>query len=137
MDLKHISEYGIAIVIAVIILREVFGFILKQRDSEKKAKEDSVYTQQHYMLSSIEHHIMEMSNRLKSISEVLDKAYSTIDSVYQMHNVRDNEGVPVWYKGVDKAMINELTKELKSLSDQVTDVKNRVNGLKDTIKDMK
>lgn len=84
MDRFSATDAGIIVIGVILILREVFGFIAKRKNGARhRVCDDCV-------------------EGIKAIAK-------QTDDLYRWHDVRDNEGVPIWYvrKSLEKA-INKL-----------------------------
>ena len=113
-------ELGVAAIIVIMILREVMPFLTK---SNRDGNGGSVL---------LADHIEDMRTDIKSLSSLWTKDMKqTIiriddmtENLHTMHNVKDGDGVPVWYvkKSHEKALgnldkgINALTVEIREMN---------------------
>jgi len=76
------TDAGIIFIGIILVLREVFAFVIKKRNGKH------------------EYECIECIKKIKSISK-------QTDDLHRWHDVRDDEGIPVWHirKSLEKAII--------------------------------
>lgn len=115
-----IIQIGVGGIFAILVLREVFAFLPKFRGGDQKG--------------SIE-------RRIGGVHERMWK----IDKLYDWHNARDEEGVPVWYvrKSLEQAIknlsssIDVLQESIREQNLFITKMIERFDSLHEDIRDLR
>jgi len=83
MDKLSTTDAGVIFIGVILILREVFAFVVKRKNGTNKTTQDDC---------------------LLCIKKIAQQT----DDLYRWHDVRDDEGIPIWYvrKSLEKAIDN-------------------------------
>lgn len=99
-----VMELGVAAIVALLILREVFGFLRNRRDDVPTNGIERQYAQISNTMASVANTLNSISNVVANQCVKIDKLYDRVDMVHDvttktwdMHNVFDESGAPKWY----------------------------------------
>lgn len=103
-----LTEYGVAGILVIIILREVFNFLKSQK---VKKIENGDYSNK------------KIFDFLVQLNGKINDANREIHDLYQWHDVKDGDGVPIWY------IRRSLEEAIKALADNVGEQTKVFQGL--------
>jgi len=121
--LQYTKMFGVPGVIVLIAVREIMNTIRKKNctDVVLEAVKDSLETgtkEIQYAIEKVVREAMEeIKCRVNTTSETIYALRSKIDDLYKWHDVRDENGAPVWYSGkrglieANKSVVDTLIKQ--------------------------
>ena len=88
--MPEITELGIGAIFSLMILKEVFGYLKSRKDDSPVLKLPET------VQNSLAALVIQM-DQMHEMKDDIKKSISQTDELYKMHNVKDLNGVPVWY----------------------------------------
>lgn len=118
----------LALAMVWIVYRERIVFSKKSETKEEKssAEKELKRIYQENLIAKID----EMVEKYSNIDEVLENIEKKTEELWNLHNVKDHDGVPVWYvrKSLEES-INNLADSIDDLKEQTLDSLNHLDGL--------
>jgi prefoldin subunit 5 len=129
---NQILQVGAGGLLALLILREVFGFL------RKKSQRDEI-------TEVIEEQIDQLREPHKEAYKKIEVAMDQINDLWRWHNVSDAEGVKIWYvrRSLEDAIgklavsIDKMTDLMGRLWTEVHDVKREISAVSKRMNDVK
>lgn len=100
----------------ILLLREALGFVRLYFDSQRLKKGAGVATDLGEIAKTLDVRTQQMAARSDKYEQILPKILDEIQSLYDMHQVRDSNGYPIWYQ--NPAQMTVLTKIAESMEKQ-------------------
>lgn len=112
-----IASLGVGAAIALTILSVVFGFLIKMRwlTTTDSPLQQTAHDDIRNKLNCIEKSTDKTERLCEENEKELKELYKQVDDLHTMHNVRDDNGVPIWYRS--KALDELVTTQARALND--------------------
>ena len=102
------AEVGIGGAVAILVLKEVFNFIKEMRKDNSCVDDD------------------------KERRRINNK----IEALYEWHNVKDENGVPIWYhRPQAERIIEKMAENIATQTEVLKDLSREIRSLHDKVKD--
>lgn len=117
-NLDKIVEIAAGGVVAIWILREVFGFLVKLKSKTNENESHSL------QLQKLQIRIEENQDILKSIAAIAQRNYTKTDELHRWHSIEEpGTGVKVWYTQSIKEEIKDMNEILSKIEKTLGDKK--------------